>query len=173
MHHLGQEPVFGFPHFFQVKGILTDLKGLGVKLKQLPVVVAHLFKVGGKPFSIDGVAGKASAKVIVDPSHSHFLEGKKYSFLQVTSSSEQCIIEYKVPDGRHGKLRNTVHSSPFRIKLGGKFGDDFHQFVRVQVPFFGLNAVFVRFLTVETPPKSLGTFCQLIRMGCVGIGNAA
>ena len=77
-----------------------------------------------------------------------------------------------MPDGWHGKLGNTVHPSPFRVKLGGKFADDLHQFIRVQVPFFGFNAVFVRLLAVETPPKSLGTFCELIRMGGVGIGNA-
>ena len=83
LHHLRQEPVFGFPYFFQVKPILTDLICFGVEFEQLPVIVTHLFKVWSKPFPIDRVAGKAPTEVVVDPSHPHFLEGKKHGFLQV------------------------------------------------------------------------------------------
>ena len=151
---------------------MTHLVGFGKEFEQLPIVVSHLLEMGSKPFPIHGVAGKASAQVIVDPSHPHFLEGKKYSLTQVFAGTKQRVIQHKVPNGGHGKFGYSVHSAPFWIKLGCEFGDHLHQFVRIQFPLPCLDAVFVGFLTIQTSSKAFSAFRQLVGMPHKGIRYA-
>ena len=82
--------------------------GFSIKLEQLPVVIAHFFKVRSKPLPVYRVAGKASTEVVVYAAAAHFLQGKDGMLQRFLVARNEIVPQQKLQVERVGKLGRTA-----------------------------------------------------------------
>ena len=72
---LPETVVQGILRHLAVQGHVPVLPGLGIGQGQKRVIVQRLFKMGGQPLPVGGIAGKAAAEMVIDAALIHLPQG--------------------------------------------------------------------------------------------------
>src|SRR5581483_11499407 len=109
--HLAFEPSDGLVRTLGKQSITAALPGKCQKFKQLGVVVQHLFEVRDQPALVDGVAGEAAAKMIVNAAFAHTRETVLDCFEKAYVVGPQTGAPEHFQDGRLRKFRSTTQAA--------------------------------------------------------------
>jgi hypothetical protein len=132
--HAAPDVCQGFPRNQGKKRITGGLQRLQQNADELRLVIEHLLKMRNTPCSVNGVAVKSAAKMVIDSSFRHLPQGCRGHDGAVLAPLVPGHAEQERKDGGSGKFRRTPEPARIAVKrasedleCGGEHGRTGHR----------------------------------------------